>query len=114
MTKIYASPALRSLYSCYKAVEGHEGPDAYEAGDNSIAFEKENEPDYTNFTDGFKKTLDYILIENAEAKRAFPKLLCTAILKLPSKEQLTAQTALPNDVFGSDHVCLMAEIGVKR
>ncbi|ORZ07646.1 Endonuclease/exonuclease/phosphatase [Absidia repens] len=58
------------------------------------------EPDYTNRAHVFKGTLDYLFIPQ--------QAVILDILMLPPKD--VVQPALPNQHFGSDHVCLMAKI----
>ncbi|KAG0910936.1 hypothetical protein G6F60_005206 [Rhizopus arrhizus] len=58
------------------------------------------EPSFTNYTAVFKGTLDYLFIQrNMSVKR---------ILMLPSEEDL--KPSLPNRNFGSDHLCLVADV----
>jgi len=60
-------------------------------------------PKYTNYTQGFKDCLDYIFIEDGmfEVEQVIP---------LPSEEELSQHIALPNIVFPSDHVAIVADL----
>ncbi|KAG1050512.1 hypothetical protein G6F43_007219 [Rhizopus delemar] len=58
------------------------------------------EPSFTNYTAAFKGTLDYLFIQ-----RTMP---IKRILMLPSEEDL--KPSLPNRNFGSDHLCLVADV----
>lgn len=61
------------------------------------------EPKYTNYPSQFQGTLDYMFLEeddrSIEVKR---------ILMLPDVELL--KPSLPNKNFGSDHLCLVADL----
>lgn len=64
------------------------------------------EPPYTNYTT-WKGTLDYIFIfpikkEVEEAK----SLELIGVLEIPPEELLSKQTALPSDIFPSDHISI--------
>ena len=58
-------------------------------------------PVWTHYVDKFQGTLDYIFYS--------PTLQVKNLLPLPSLEEVTAETALPNSVFPSDHLPIMAE-----
>ncbi|KAK2956430.1 putative endonuclease/exonuclease/phosphatase family protein [Blattamonas nauphoetae] len=62
------------------------------------------EPKYTNITEKFKGTLDYILYHGAPGHDIHPN----AALALPSDELLGEFTALPSPRAGSDHISLKA------
>ncbi|RKP14692.1 hypothetical protein BJ684DRAFT_14984 [Piptocephalis cylindrospora] len=60
------------------------------------------EPRWTNYTE-WKGTLDYIFqVENENAK----SLVLESVLQLPTEDIM--RPGLPNDQWGSDHLCLMA------
>lgn len=63
-----------------------------------------HEPRFTNMTRDFKGTLDYILYSKNS-------LVPSATLELPDESEVKtrANSNLPNDVWSSDHVALMAE-----
>lgn len=63
-------------------------------------------PPYTNFTRGFRETLDYIFIDS-------DKLQVTQVVPLPSHEDVTANIALPSVVFPSDHLALICDLKFK-
>merc|ERR1712013_106762 len=60
-------------------------------------------PKYTNYTQGFKDCLDYIFIEDGmfDVEQVIP---------LPSEEELSQHIAIPNIVFPSDHVAIVADL----
>ena len=60
-------------------------------------------PKYTNYTQGFKDCLDYIFIEDGmfDVEQVIP---------LPNEEELSQHIALPNIVFPSDHVAIVADL----
>jgi len=61
------------------------------------------EPDFTNYTLGFRGTLDYIWFDQSA-------LRCAAVAPVPPVDQLTrAGPALPNPQYPSDHVVLVAD-----
>lgn len=60
-----------------------------------------NHPLYTNFTDNFKDTIDYIFHSKF--------LTVDKILKLPDYEELAFEDFLPSSKFPSDHLPLYAE-----
>merc|ERR1711953_1233777 len=59
------------------------------------------EADYTNFTEDFKGTLDYIWYTS-------DSLSVLAISQVDEESQLTQETALPSSTRPSDHVSLVA------
>ncbi|XP_059160950.1 2',5'-phosphodiesterase 12-like [Physella acuta] len=63
-------------------------------------------PAYTNFTQGFQATLDYIFIDT-------DKLQVTQVVPMPSHEDVTQNIALPSVVFPSDHIALISDIKFK-
>ena len=60
-------------------------------------------PPFTNFTGGFKGTLDYIF-----ASKKF--LEVESVLPLPSEEELSSHLALPSVVMPSDHLALVCDL----
>ena len=58
-------------------------------------------PAWTHYKDVFQGTLDYIFHS--------PTLSVMNLLPLPSEEEVTAEVAIPNSVFPSDHLPIMAE-----
>lgn len=64
-------------------------------------------PDFTNYTEGFSGCLDYIFFQT-------DNLQVTQVVPLPSEEELKQHTALPNVVFPSDHLALVADLKWKE
>ncbi|XP_067001852.2 2',5'-phosphodiesterase 12 isoform X2 [Anabrus simplex] len=60
-------------------------------------------PEFTNFTAGFAGCLDYIFYQRNT-------LSVKQVVPLPTEEELRLHVALPNVVFPSDHVALVADI----
>jgi len=60
-------------------------------------------PKFTNYTQGFKDCLDYIFIEDN-------MLEVEQVVPFPSEEELSQHIALPNIVFPSDHVSIIADL----
>lgn len=56
----------------------------------------------TTFAVDFKGVLDYILLSE--------HFLPTELLAIPDEQVLSAQVSLPNEIFASDHVALVARI----
>lgn len=66
------------------------------------------EPSFTVYT-AFKGTLDYIFTQ--PSKDSGVELVATHLLKLPTIERCL--NALPNETFGSDHLCLAARFSMR-
>ena len=64
-------------------------------------------PTYTNYVSGFSGCLDYIYIEQ-------DKLKTTQVVPMPTHEEVTQYTALPNVVFPSDHIALVCDLTWKK
>ena len=62
------------------------------------------EPQFTNYTEGFKGTIDYIMATCDD-------MYCSGAYLIPSKEELAQHTStcLPNPQFPSDHLGLCAD-----
>ena len=60
-------------------------------------------PRYTNYVTGFAGCLDYIYVDRRQLK-------VSTVVPLPSHEEVTTFTALPNVVFPSDHLPLVCEL----
>ncbi|XP_042516329.1 carbon catabolite repressor protein 4 homolog 1-like [Macadamia integrifolia] len=67
---------------------------------------KTNEPTFTNFTQQFRGTLDYIFYTADSLK-------VEGLLELLDLETVTKYTALPSPEWSSDHVALMANFSFK-
>jgi mRNA deadenylase 3'-5' endonuclease subunit Ccr4 len=97
--KIKKEPTMVSTYSHYSQLDGAH---CTETG----------EPKYTNFCQTFRGTLDYIfLIEKGSnsTKTSFT-LTPSQLLSIPDESYITQSVALPNYVFGSDHISLMSKL----
>ena len=76
------------------------------------------EPPFTNYTEGFKGTLDYIWVTTTAATAALgapttcPAVEPVAVLSTPTEAQLaaTCKNWLPNEQFASDHLPLCADV----
>ncbi len=64
------------------------------------------EPHFTNYTERFKGTLDYIFYTSAS-------LELLSILELPPLGDIAHHVALPNMLYSSDHLALKAEFAVR-
>ncbi|PRP82590.1 protein groucho-like [Planoprotostelium fungivorum] len=64
------------------------------------------EPVFTNYSQNFKGTLDYIFYE-------MDKLKLNGQLTLPPESELNVETAIPNEKFPSDHLPLRADFSYK-
>ena len=75
---------------------------------SAFAQVKGKEPRYTNFTKGFKGCIDYIFIEKGCGLRA------QAVVAWPHGDAatLSAEVALPNSEFPSDHLSLVTRIDI--
>ena len=62
------------------------------------------EPPYTSIN-SYIDTLDYIFVD-------FRKLKVTELLILPADEIIKKQTALPNEIYSSDHLALMSKFNL--
>ena len=77
------------------------------------------EPPFTHFVDRYRGTLDYIFtaVESGEEGKegeqggvSGSELRVVSVMELPTEEAVSVQTALPNDVLGSDHVCIGCQL----
>jgi len=100
-------PILHSVYSEYQHLP---------VEDSGIKVPYSGEPTFTNFTDSFKGTLDYIYIFKStpeeDEKENRRTIIPSKIMHLPFLEVLTAHGALPNDMFASDHVSIVCEFQI--
>ncbi|PRD32059.1 UNVERIFIED_CONTAM: Pde12 [Trichonephila clavipes] len=64
-------------------------------------------PEYTNYTQDFHGCLDYIFYSKNN-------LEVTDVVPMPNHEHVTAQVALPNDYFPSDHIALVCTLQWKN
>ena len=60
-------------------------------------------PEFTNFVGGFVGCLDYVWFDSSG-------LVSTASMPMPPLEAVTAETALPNSEFPSDHLPMVADL----
>ena len=60
-------------------------------------------PSYTNFSASFHSCLDYIFIEPDSFR-------VEKVIPLPSHEDVTKLTALPNAGFPSDHLAIICDL----
>jgi mRNA deadenylase 3'-5' endonuclease subunit Ccr4 len=76
------------------------------------------EPPYTHYVDDWCGTLDYfLLVQDCDMKgfkNQYPShILPSKIAPIPHEEEVTTQTALPNESRGSDHVPLITQLKIK-
>eukprot|EP01035_Chromulina_nebulosa_P018966 gene18966-24776_t len=64
-------------------------------------------PKYTNFTAGFKDTLDYIYVSAND-------FTVVTIAPFPNDTELGAYTALPSPLYPSDHMSIAVDIEFKQ
>lgn len=64
---------------------------------------------FTNMTTGFRGTLDYVLYTSNS-------LAPTALLELPDETEVRPRpgTGLPNEIWSSDHIALLAEFAFRQ
>lgn len=89
---------LHSVYSQYNRaslIDEEQGKEDKSTG----------EPPYTAYNPEFKGCLDYIMIND--------KVKATRLLMLPNERLLKAQIALPNELYVSDHLALVATLDYK-
>jgi mRNA deadenylase 3'-5' endonuclease subunit Ccr4 len=89
---IEKEPHMKSVYSSYSRLDS-----TTDTG----------EPKYTNFCHSFKATLDYIFLIGHISKPS--RLMASQLLSIPDEEYITQSVALPNHIFGSDHIALMCK-----
>ncbi|KAJ3296743.1 hypothetical protein HK104_001253 [Borealophlyctis nickersoniae] len=120
ISRMSALPRLHSCYATYRATDpshtvNPDWKDGHGSGNETLW---DGEPTYTNFTE-WKGTLDYIFVaEESEQERAVdvgPRrqqtfVVVDNVLEIPREEYL--QPGIPNQHFPSDHVPLMAGIGL--
>ena len=66
------------------------------------------EPPFTNWTEGYKETLDYIFVLEREDSE---KVKLLGLLKMPKREEMGGGEPQEGR-FPSDHVCEMAEVEI--
>jgi len=71
-----------------------------------------NEAPYTNITEGWEGTLDFIFTLKTRGSEEAFTLLPTKIMELPPHDLLVCHKGLPDDRFSSDHVCLMCQFSL--
>lgn len=64
-------------------------------------------PQFTNYTGGFKGTLDYIFADNKYFE-------VESVLPLPNEDELSPHLALPSVVMPSDHLALVCDLKWKN
>ena len=64
-------------------------------------------PEYTNFVSSFHGCLDYIYVDEEQFD-------VTEVIPLPSHDDVTKHTALPNKYFPSDHMALVCKLKMKN
>ena len=64
-------------------------------------------PKYTNYTTGFADCLDYIFYD----RETFD---VSQVIPFPSEQELKLHTAIPNVVFPSDHIAIIADLKYKK
>ena len=113
-------PRLHSVYSTYSHIVPEDIRASVLASGAREWSGWTGEPPFTHWVDRYNGTLDYIFTvnENEEDSQASGEegqgslhstLEAVRVLELPTEEMASVQTALPNDVLGSDHVCIGAE-----
>ena len=66
--------------------------------------------EWTNYVSGFTGALDYIWCDTGSDLEGRAGMKSIAFAPMPSLESVTAQTALPNDQFPSDHLPMVADL----
>lgn len=102
--KLQHSLKLKSAYAAAAATGGGGGVSDDVRLLRSRLDSERAEPLFTNLTCDFKDTLDYIIFSAGE-------LTPTALLELPPMSAMLreGETGLPNELWSSDHVAIMAE-----
>lgn len=96
MAKLYKTYNLKSAYDSYK----FKLTPTFRTEKQFLSF-LSHHPNYTNFTESFKNTIDYIF---------HSKFIETVkILKLPEREELSLEHFLPSSRYPSDHLKIFAE-----
>ncbi|KAI9290851.1 DNase I-like protein [Neoconidiobolus thromboides FSU 785] len=91
------------LISCYKDYS------IYDNSYKSLIWGHEiNEPMFTNITEEFKSTLDYIFLVKDNEYECKDELTVIHLLKLPEPE--TFGVGLPNEIYPSDHIPVMVKM----
>lgn len=99
-------PKLISFYNDYQNLDKNHSVDPIMVANGNYKETWEGEPYYTTFA-GWKGTLDYL----CTFKDIQPqKMVVTKLLEIPHYKLLG--NGIPNELFGSDHVSLMAEIRI--
>ena len=64
-------------------------------------------PEYTNFVSSFHGCLDYIYMDAEQ-------LAVSKVVPMPAHEDVLQYTALPNQMFPSDHLALICDLTWKQ
>ena len=64
-------------------------------------------PEFTNYVGGFAGSLDYVWFDSSA-------LESVASMPMPPLDAVTAETALPNSEFPSDHLPMVADLRFTR
>ena len=98
-------PRLTSVYSSYSSLVPPIAPQPY--------CNWQGEPAYTNYTGGWKGTLDYVFVMSTDTAQqqqsggtAGVEVEVESVLELPGLDVVTSATALPNETLGSDHLAI--------
>lgn len=128
-----ALPILHSVYAGYDRVAPADTRDSLKKSQSSAYCRWTGEPPFTNYTDKFKGTLDYIFMptfnpaadmiddhtpESHPWKDVFQNQSCqirtTHLLEIPKEEVVNRMTALPTDAISSDHIPIGAKFVLAR
>ncbi|KAF9438842.1 hypothetical protein BGZ76_004153 [Entomortierella beljakovae] len=121
LTKVESYPRCISIYSQYENLtkdnpsEVNVEAAAATAAEESTASEAHTEhthgePVFTNFANWFKDTLDYVYLLDEPIPENGVRLVPLRLLEIPDKSHLGH--GLPNEVFSSDHLCLVVEFAI--
>jgi len=128
-------PLLKSLYQSYPQIVPEDVRPSVEASQASSYCRWKSEPPYTNYTQKFKGTLDYIFLpvhnrcmdlpserqSESQAsdeecswtdllKHSTAQLIPTHVLEIPEEKVVSNMVALPNQTISSDHISIAAKL----
>ena len=107
-------PRLQSVYRHYTDIIPDDIRSSVESSLKQPYCAWTGEPPFTNYTAGWKGTLDYIFTfaSSDEQRIASDRLFVSHLLELPTEDVCSEATAIPNEKLSSDHLAIAAYMHV--
>lgn len=114
-------PILHSIYSNYTSLVPSDRKSSIEKSMSQPYCRWKGEPPFTNYTVGFKGTLDYLFVPSSSASPCATPLppsstilTPTHILEIPTEELVSRNSALPDQFISSDHIAVACKFHLSR